>query len=131
MKQLRYHMKDYSDERGSLRSLEFSLFDFPISRIFTMSVQEREYFRGGHAHKVCWQVLVPIDTGIIALLEMKASNVRYPVNSGEYLIVPPLTWLSVEFLESNKNVLVLASHPFEAGDYIRDKSEFIQWNSSE
>ena len=54
-----YFLKN-SDERGELTSFDDSILPFKIKRIFYISDVPEGVIRGGHAHKKCEQIIIPI-----------------------------------------------------------------------
>ncbi|MEI7947346.1 MAG: WxcM-like domain-containing protein [bacterium] len=116
-----------SDMRGDLGVIEWQKdFPFEVKRIFyTYSVPSHEV-RGEHAHKMCHQVLVCL-TGSVHIIadegKGRDSFVLDSPKSGLYL--PPMTW-GIQYNHSADCVLlVLASHPYDAADYIREYDVFI------
>ena len=82
--------------------------------------------RGSHAHRVCEQFLVCV-TGSCAVVVDDGQN-RLEValdrpNRGLY--IPPMVWATQYKYTRDAVLLVLASHPYEASDYIRDYEEFL------
>ena len=112
------------DHRGRLSSLEFRDLPFVVNRMFTINVNDLKLTRGDHAHKECWQLLVPMDYGVDVAFEHGAVRSNLPVEPGYALVVPPLTWITLHFKAYNSSVLVLASHNYDDHDYIRCYSEF-------
>jgi UDP-2-acetamido-3-amino-2,3-dideoxy-glucuronate N-acetyltransferase len=115
------------DLRGSLVSGELERhIPFTPQRFFSVMHVPSKDVRGAHAHRVCAQFLVCL-TGSVAVV-LDDGRVREEVVLGDPqlgLHVPPLVW-SVQYRYTRDAVLlVLASHPYEPQDYIRDYDEFL------
>lgn len=107
-----------SEHPGTLRVLE--PLPFAPRRMFTVSAP-RGTHRGGHAHRVCWQLLM-VDRGVVSVRYARIVDGRLRtrhrrLEPGAALAVPPLTWLDLEFV-TDADLVVLASHVYDAADYI-------------
>ena len=117
-----------SDLRGRLTAGEMPSEGVPFTpkRWFLVyDVPSREV-RGEHAHRVCHQFLVCV-----------AGRVTVAVDDGEHraevlldhpalgVYIPPLVWASQFRYDADAVLLVLASHPYDAGDYIREYDSFL------
>ncbi len=116
------------DLRGSLVSGEVdSHIPFAPRRFFTVMQVPSKDVRGAHAHRTCKQFLV-CQVGSVAVL-VDDGHVREELILDDPqlgLYVPPLVW-SVQYRYTHDAVLlVLASDPYEASDYIRDYEEFLE-----
>lgn len=114
----------HDDERGSLRSLSLKKIPFEVKRIFTLNVRDTKRARGGHAHKTCWQVIIPVDSPINLNIFNQVESRVFTLVPGSYFVVPPMTWLEIRFTKTESSVLVLASDEYEEADYIRSRDEF-------
>lgn len=115
------------DERGSLAVLELADCPFEPRRIFAVYDVPSESVRGAHAHRACHQFLVCV-----------AGSVKCSVNDGSStdeidldgpavgLHIPPMVWGTQWKYTSDAVLLVLASHPYNADDYIRDYEDFLE-----
>ena len=115
------------DSRGVLTPIDFEKqIDFLPKRTFILSDSSLETIRGEHAHRDCVQAIqclrgeveISIDNGTEKSVE-KLSGIEY------VLLIPTLHWISLKFLETNSQVIVYASHPYEEKDYLRNYDEFI------
>ena len=119
------------ENRGILTSIEFAGLPCKVRRVFMLSVNDVRYSRGGHAHKVCWQILVSLDSEVKVDTQNSFSTDFFVLKRGFSLVIPPLNWLTIQFTEAHSSLLVLASHPYDPGDYIYDKDILFQENKSE
>lgn len=119
---------EFSDLRGRLTACELPNENVPFvpQRWFLVyDVPSRE-IRGAHAHRACHQFLtcvsgqvhVSVDDG-----ERRAEVLLDDPTVGLY--VPPLVWASQYRYDDRTVLLALASHPYDADDYIREYDEFL------
>lgn len=122
-------MKVHKKESAQLSSLEI-LTDvpWPIARAFFI-VSDLPEKRGGHAHKVCEQILVCISGQVIINCSNGSEHETFALhNSNGFLVVPPGTWVDL-LMEGNSTLAVLASHSYDEADYIREWATYIQFRS--
>lgn len=114
------------ERSGALTALEsFKDVPFEINRVFYLYDIPGGENRGGHAHKLCHQLLiaasgafdVKTDDGI----HSRTVRLDRPY-CGVY--VPPGIWAEESNFSSGSICLVLASHAYDEADYIRDYSKF-------
>jgi len=119
---------EFADLRGKLTAGEMPSEAIPFAArrcFFVYGVPGREV-RGEHAHRECHQFLIAV-----------AGRVNVAVDDGENraevtldgpttgLYVPPLVWASEFGYEEDSVLMVLASHPYDPDDYIREYQEFL------
>jgi acetyltransferase-like isoleucine patch superfamily enzyme/dTDP-4-dehydrorhamnose 3,5-epimerase-like enzyme len=119
---------EFSDLRGRLTAGELPGKEVPFvpQRWFLIyDVPSREV-RGEHAHRVCHQFLVCV-----------SGRVSVAVDDGEHrseitldeptlgVYIPPLVWGSQFRYDADAVLLVLASHPYDPADYIREYDQFL------
>lgn len=128
------HLLDgVDDERGKLFVGEFPK-NLPIKAerfFFISSVPEGEA-RGIHAHKECHQFLICLAGSVKAMVD--DGKVREVVNLNRPdvgLYMPPLTWGAQYDYSADAVLLVLASHKYDANDYIHDYEEFLSYTSQQ
>jgi UDP-2-acetamido-3-amino-2,3-dideoxy-glucuronate N-acetyltransferase len=123
-----HRFEEFSDFRGSLTVADVpsDYVPFVPKRLFVVyNVPSRE-LRGEHAHRACHQFLMCV-----------SGNVAVSVDDGQHraevlldaptigIYVPPLVWASQFRHEHDSVLLVLASHPYDPADYIRDYEQFL------
>ncbi len=114
-----------ADGRGNLAFLEGkNHIPFAIKRIFYIySIRKK---RGGHAHKKCEQVIIPISGKFDVISDNGKTRKRYTLNDpSAALYIPPETWIEIENFSRGSVVLVLSSDLYKESDYIRDYDEFL------
>ncbi|MBB3186003.1 sugar 3,4-ketoisomerase [Microbacter margulisiae] len=103
---------------------------FDIKRVFyTYDIPGGEA-RGAHAHKQCHQFLVAASGSFEVVLDDGKNKRTILLNRPFYgLHVPPGIWSSEQGFSSGSVCLVLASHAYDAEDYIREYDEFIRYKN--
>jgi WxcM-like, C-terminal len=102
----------------SINIFDFEFLDFPIRRIFWLRIPKKNSIRGEHAHRSCWQVIIPICNNIDLEVHNNFKNYATEITPGMGVIVPPWNWLRLRFPTDSSVVLVLASHKYDPDDYI-------------
>ena len=114
--------------RGNLTVVE-QLKDIPfeIKRTYwTYDVPSGES-RGGHAHRQLQQLVVALSGSFDVILdngrEIETIHLNHPYQG---LLIPTMTWRTLEDFSSGAVCLVLASELYDEADYIRDYDQFLQ-----
>ena len=103
---------------------------FGIKRVFYSYDIPGGESRGAHAHKACHQFLIAASGAFEVLLDDGRNKRTVLLNRPFYgLHVPPGIWASEQGFSSGSVCLVLASHSYEAEDYIRDYNEFLEFKN--
>jgi hypothetical protein len=115
------------DQRGSLIVGETpSAMPFAAERFFYVANVPEGEPRGIHAHKECHQFLVCVSGSVKAMVDNGVTReVHTLLAGGQGLHMPPLIWGCQFDYSENAILLVLASHPYDADDYIHDYDEFL------
>jgi len=115
------------DRNGSITAIN-NLVEIPfeVNRVFYLYDIPGGESRGAHAHKECHQFLIAA-TGSFEV-ELFDGKVRRTValnrpNIG--LHIPPGIWASEVNFSSSSICLLLASHHYDEGDYIRQLDSYI------
>ena len=122
----RVRLTSYSDARGRLIAAETTALPFEPKRLFLVDFVSSGAARGGHAHRSCHQLLVAV-AGQIKVAVDDGRRARVVVmDTPEFgWHLPPMIW-SMQFGHTNGAVLlVMASDPYDRGDYVSDYAEFI------
>lgn len=115
------------DLRGSLSFAQLgSTLPFKPERYFIVFDVASKEIRGEHAHKELHQFLVCVKGSCAVLVDDGRNSEEILLDSPNRGIhVPPMVW-SVQYKYSSDAVLlVLASAPYDADDYIRDYDQFL------
>lgn len=110
------------DPRGSLTYIYNEVqVPFAINRVFYIYDVPAGKDRGAHAHRECWQFIIAASGAFKVYLsdgrEEKEVTLDRPFMG---LLVPPGIWAHEHSFTTGGLCLVLASHPFDENDYIRD-----------
>ena len=98
---------------------------FTPKRIFYLYDIPGGESRGAHAHKECHQFLIAASGAFEVLLDDGKTQRIVQLNRPDMgLHIPPMIWASEINFSSGSVCLVLASHKYDAADYIRDYQEF-------
>jgi acetyltransferase-like isoleucine patch superfamily enzyme len=115
------------DLRGSLTAAEFADLPFAPQRMFTVYDVPSESVRGAHAHRACSQFLVALAGELSCLVDDGSDREEIRLAKPDVgLHIPPMIWGTQWRYTRNAVLLVFASHPYDAADYIRDYEEFLE-----
>lgn len=115
------------DMRGSLVAGEIDKhIPFSPRRFFVVHDVPSREIRGEHAHRECEQYMVCVAGSVRAVVDDGTRRVEHVLDRpGRGLYMPPLTWGTQYDYSPDAILLVLASHEYDAEDYIRDYDEFL------
>ena len=84
--------------------------------------------RGGHAHKLCKEVLIALSGSFPVTVdngeEQKTVLLNHPYQG---LLIDTDVWRTLDDFSSGAVCLVLASEPFDEDDYIREYDDFLRY----
>ncbi|MGI8677506.1 MAG: WxcM-like domain-containing protein [Jatrophihabitans sp.] len=115
------------DMRGSLVAVSFAeQVPFVPARIFTVFGVPNREVRGTHAHRVCAQLLICLAGSMVCVADDGIEREQFSLDDPSMaLYLPPMTWGTQYRYSPDAQLLVLTSHPYDGGDYIRDYDEFL------
>lgn len=116
------------DERGGLVFAEAdSLIPFPVQRVFWIYDVPREAVRGGHAHWVCSEFVVPVTGAFTMVVDdgQRRAKVRLE-RPDEGILIPAGVWCELCDFEPGTVVVVMASHHYDAGGYVHDYADYLK-----
>ena len=118
--------KTTSDDLGSLTFIEDRDLPFSIKRIYYIYDVKKGIIRGHHAHKKLQQILICIKGKIRITLDDGSSSTKSFLldTPSTTLFVDKMIWRTMEWLEDNAVLLVLASEQYTEADYIRNYGAF-------
>lgn len=116
------------DMRGSLTVGEFGQhIPFLPKRYFMVFDVPSKETRGEHAHRICHQFLICLRGSCAVLADDGVNRTEVLLDSpNKGLYLPPMVWGVQYKYTQDALLLVFASHNYDAADYVRDYSEFIQ-----
>lgn len=104
---------------------------FDVKRVFYLYDIPGGESRGAHAHKECWQFLISASGSFQVLADDgKEKNTFFLNRPYRGLLIPPGIWASELDFSSGAVCLVLASHTYQAEDYIRNYDDFLSYRLS-
>jgi UDP-2-acetamido-3-amino-2,3-dideoxy-glucuronate N-acetyltransferase len=128
-----FHLGVFSDLRGSLAVAELGReFLFSPERIFTVFEVPSREARGEHAHRTLEQLLTCVRGECALVVDDGVHREEVALDSpGVAVYVPPMVWAVQYKFSSDAVLVVLASGPYDPGDYIRDYDEYVRLVSSD
>ena len=132
MKHLNTTLIDFpkiTDPRGNLTVAQsFTDVPFDIKRVYWVYDVPGGECRGGHAHKLCKEVLIALSGSFHVTVdngeERKTVLLNHPYQG---LFIDTDVWRNLDDFSSGAVCLVLASEPFDEDDYIRDYDDFLHY----
>jgi dTDP-4-dehydrorhamnose 3,5-epimerase-like enzyme len=122
------HLTRADDLRGSLAASELTK-DLPFvpKRFFVVYRVPSAEARGEHAHRACHQFLMCLAGSVVVLVDDGTERAQVVLDDpGIGLYMPPMVW-GTQYAHSSDAILaVLASHPYDSDDYVRDYDEFLK-----
>ena len=121
-------LKKFVNNNGTLIPIYLNkLKKFEIKRFFILHGKKNS-IRGDHAHKRCTQIFIPL-SGILKLEVLKKNKKIFILGkmNQDMLIVPPLHWCKINFLEKKSSILVLCDIKFSEKEYIRNYRKFLKY----
>jgi len=125
-------LKRAEDMRGSLVASELGeTLPFPPQRVFVVHRVPSAEVRGAHAHLACHQFLICVSGSVSVLVDDGTNRAQVTLDDpGLGLYVPPMLWGTQYAYSANAVLMVLASLPYDAADYVRDYDEFLRLKGS-
>jgi acetyltransferase-like isoleucine patch superfamily enzyme len=116
------------DMRGNLTAREVGQgLPFEPRRYFIVHDVPSKEVRGEHAHRQLHQVLVCIKGSVAVLVDDGLQRQEVTLDTPELALhVPPMIWCVQYRYTPDAALLVLASDPYDADDYIRDYEQFLR-----
>jgi UDP-2-acetamido-3-amino-2,3-dideoxy-glucuronate N-acetyltransferase len=122
-----HRLTSAQDLRGRVAAAEFAELPFRPQRVFAVFAVPSESVRGAHAHRTCSQLLVCTAGSVSCLVDDGATRDEVRLERPDVALhVPPMIWGTQWRYTRDAVLLVLASHPYDAADYIRDYEEFLE-----
>ena len=117
----------HTEHDGSLGVIEFADTPFQPQRFFWLSGIDPETTRASHAHHKCHQLLMCLAGEMTASITT-ATGVRkdFRLRLGDMVHLEPLMWLDLTLFTTDGVLGVMASEPYDPGEYINDFEELRQ-----
>lgn len=108
-----------TDSRGSLTVLE-KVLPFDIKRLYWIYDLNHET-RGQHRHKETWQALICLQGKCEVLIKKHHKEEIFCLEKpNEVLLLEPSDWHEMKNFQHNPILLVVASHLYDANDYVKE-----------
>lgn len=124
-----FELNHVTDLRGDLCAAEIEK-DLPFTpkRVFYVYNVPDARVRGEHAHKECHQFLIAVRGSISVVADDGQHREEFLLDRPWLgLHLPPHVWGIQYKYSSDALLMVLASHEYDANDYIRDYEEFLRF----
>lgn len=121
--------KHHSDRKGNLSVLQNGdTIPFDVKRVYYLYDVPGGESRGAHAHKELSQLIVAASGSFTVTLDDGKVKRSFLLNRPyQGLLVVPGIWRDLDDFSSGSVCMVLASHPYDKEDYIRDYEEFLEY----
>ena len=112
-------------KRGNLGVLDqIDLIPFTVSRLFFHYNISAGSSRGQHAHKVCRQLLIPLQGFCDIKLQNQYGVVMFKFQEEQFgILIPAFTWVEMSGFSPDFVGLTLADQHYNPDDYIDDLHE--------
>ena len=121
--------KHHSDRKGNLSVVQNGdTVPFDVKRVYYLYDVPGGESRGAHAHKELSQLIVAASGSFTVTLDDGKVKRSFLLNRPyQGLLVVPGIWRDLDDFSSGSVCMVLASHPYDKEDYIRDYDEFLEY----
>lgn len=115
-----------SDPRGNLSFVQNDgLLPFDISRVLWINDVPGGSGRYGRALRSQWEALVLLSGAVSVNTISDAGSFSFTLDRPDKaLVIPPLTWRSIDHFTTNSVLMVLCSDSYDEAGYIRDFNLF-------
>ncbi len=122
-----HQLPAFEDIRGRLVAAEMAkVLPFVPARFFLVHAVPSSEVRGEHAHRRCEQFLVCVKGSVHVLVDDGLTRQEIILDRPEIGIhIMPLVWGTQYKYSADAVLLVFASHPYDANDYIRDYGTWL------
>lgn len=117
-----------ADSRGNLAVIEGDVVPFEIKRVYYLFDVPSDSYRGGHAHKEQYELLIPISGSFTVALDNGHQKEKVLLNNPtKGLLIKSMVWRELTEFSSGSICLVINSGLFSEEDYIREYDDFLKW----
>ena len=121
--------KHHSDRKGNLSVVQNGdTIPFDVKRVYYLYDVPGGESRGAHAHKELSQLIIAASGSFTVTLDDGKVKRSFLLNRPyQGLLVVPGIWRDLDDFSSGSVCMVLASHPYDKEDYLRDYDEFLEY----
>lgn len=129
MNSIEIPLTEHRDVRGALVAINGGVdIPFAIGRVYFIYANEVNVRRGYHAHKALRQLLVCVSGSCKILLDNGTDKSEVLLRSpNQGILIMPSIWHEMYDFSPTCVLMSIASAPYDAADYIRDYSRFLEW----
>jgi UDP-2-acetamido-3-amino-2,3-dideoxy-glucuronate N-acetyltransferase len=122
-----HQLPAFEDIRGKLVAAEMAeVLPFVPARFFLVHAVPSIEVRGEHAHRRCEQFLVCVKGSVHVVVDNGLSQQEMVLDRPEIgIYIKPLVWSTQYKYSADAVLLVFASHPYDADDYIDDYGTWL------
>ncbi|MGN0234687.1 MAG: sugar 3,4-ketoisomerase [Bacteroidaceae bacterium] len=122
------YLPEIVDERGSLSFLQNKeTVPFPIERVFWIWDVQPGKSRGGHAHRVCAEVVFPLKGSFMMHVDDGVTQAHVLMDNPTCgILIPAGVWCRLTDFEAGTVCLAVASHPYDATGYINNHEDYLK-----
>lgn len=100
---------------------------FELKRIYYLHGIPAGKVRGSHGHKELQQLIVAIHGSFTLMLDDGVNRREFVMNDPTRAVyIPKMMWRELHSFSGDAVCMVLASLPYDEGDYIRDYGDFME-----
>lgn len=116
-----------ADPRGNLTFVEGgNHIPFDIKRVYYLYDVPGGASRAAHAHKQLQQLMIAMSGSFDVTLDDGKGKRKFHLNRSYMgLYIPSMIWRDLDNFSSGSVCMVLASRPYDEGDYIRDYDQYL------
>ena len=120
-------LTEFADARGRLAVVQTGQdIDFVIKRVYYLYEMPPDTLRGAHAHRQLEQLIIAVGGGFDVCVDDGANKATFRLEDPSVgLYIGPMVWRDLINFSGDAVCLVLASLPYDEGDYYRDYDEFL------
>ncbi len=122
-----FSLRVVHDIRGNLTVGEVGAgLPFAPQRYFMVFDVPSAETRGAHAHRTCAQLLIAVSGQVRVAVDDGVGSQEHVLDRRSLALhVPPMIWATQTGYSADAVLLVLASEPYDAAEYVRDHDEFM------
>jgi len=100
---------------------------FAVKRFYTITTPKPGEPRGSHAHHLTDQLIICLHGSARIILDDGQTRAEVFLNEPhQALLLPRMVWHEMHDLTEDTILLIVSSHPYEPGDYIRNYDQFLR-----
>jgi dTDP-4-dehydrorhamnose 3,5-epimerase-like enzyme len=121
------YLDKFTQNNGLLSFIQNTSILFEIKRVYFITNVKKNIIRGYHAHILTEQYMICLKGSIkVTLDDGKVSEVFLLNQTNKVLYVGKLIWRTMEWIEDDSILLVLANSIYDPQDYINVYSDFLK-----